>query len=72
MDKQQVKKNQSLHFRGSIRNKHVFAALTQFLDTSNLIKTNIKGQFCEQMGKVYTCRLNISALNISSDEGNLT
>lgn len=54
-----------------IRNKHVFAAFMSFLVTANLIKNNIKGHFCEQMGKLhYVQAYPPTTLNIRSDLSN--
>lgn len=69
---QQVKTNQNHYIsEAPIRNKHVFAAFMSFLTTANLIKNNIKGHFCEQMGKPRTCRLtHPSTLNRRSHPSN--
>ena len=51
---QQVKINQNHYIKEApIRNKHVFAAFRSFLATVSLVKNNIKGHFCEQMGKLH-------------------
>lgn len=42
-----------------------------FVATANLIKNNIKGYFCEQMGKLHKCKLtHPSTLNVRPDPSN--
>lgn len=50
---QQVKRNPNHYMSETpIRNKQIFAAFMSFVAIANLIKNNIKGYFCEQMGKL--------------------
>ena len=69
---QQVKRNHNYYIKEApIRNKHVFAAFRSFLAIANLVKNNIEGHFCEQMGKLRICRFTRpTTLNIRSDPSN--